>query len=148
MRDRGQWLEFAPRAELEEWLGTADAFLVPMSFAAAERRRMECCFPSKLVDFARFGKPLVVWGPAYCSAVRWGSQNHRALCVTDTDPSALVRALRRLADSAEDQRRFGEAARSASATEFHPGRLQEAFLGCLNGLLPTGRNCSSTKCQA
>lgn len=140
MRDSGQWLDFAPRAELEQWLATADAFLVPMSFDPAMRRRMECCFPSKLVDFARFGKPLVIWGPDYCSATRWGGRDERALCVTDADPRALVRELRQLADSAAERRRLGEAACRAFATEFDPNRLQEAFRGCLNSLFPDGRN--------
>ena len=71
MRERGLWLDFAPRAELNEWLNSADAFLVAMSFDVALRRRMETSFPSKLTEFAQFGRPIVIWGPEYCSAVQW-----------------------------------------------------------------------------
>lgn len=71
MRDAGLWLEFVPRSELDAWLQSADAFLIPMVFEEKYRRRMETSFPSKLIEFAQFGKPLIVWGPEYCSAVKW-----------------------------------------------------------------------------
>jgi glycosyltransferase involved in cell wall biosynthesis len=90
MRDAGLWLEFAPRAELDAWLQSADAFLIPMVFEEKYRRRMETSFPSKLVEFAQFGKPLVVWGPEYCSAVQWGRQKNSVLCVTCSDSEKSV----------------------------------------------------------
>jgi glycosyltransferase involved in cell wall biosynthesis len=74
MRDAGLWLEFAPRKELEKWLASADAFLIPMVFEEKYRRRMETSFPSKLIEFAQFGKPLIVWGPEYCSAISWARE--------------------------------------------------------------------------
>lgn len=60
MDKQGMWLVFAPRVELDEWLESADAFLVPMVFDLEMRRPMETSFPSKLIEFAQFGKPLVV----------------------------------------------------------------------------------------
>ena len=74
MRGAGLWLEFAPRSELDSWLRSADAFLIPMVFEEKYRRRMETSFPSKLIEFAQFGKPLIVWGPEYCSAISWASE--------------------------------------------------------------------------
>jgi hypothetical protein len=74
MRDAGLWLEFAPRTELDTWLQSADAFLIPMVFDEKYRRRMETSFPSKLIEFAQFGKPLIVWGPKYCSAAKWAME--------------------------------------------------------------------------
>jgi glycosyltransferase involved in cell wall biosynthesis len=74
MRDAGLGLDFAPRDELVSWLQSADAFLVPMVFEEKYRRRMETSFPSKLIEFAQFGKPLIVWGPEYCSAISWASE--------------------------------------------------------------------------
>src|SRR5208282_4065797 len=55
----GTFHDFAPREELERWLRSADAFLVTTAFEPAMRRMMETNFPSKLLEFARFGKPLV-----------------------------------------------------------------------------------------
>ena len=89
MIDAGLWLDFAPRAELDAWLQSADAFLIPMVFDKKYRRRMETSFPSKLIEFAQFGKPLIIWGPEYCSAVQWGRKANRALCISDENPNRL-----------------------------------------------------------
>ncbi len=127
MKHQGKWLEFAPREELEAWLDSADAFLVPMEFDPAMRRRMETSFPSKLIEFAQFSKPLVVWGPEYCSAVEWARREDSALCVTNQDPANLVATLIRLADSRLERDRLAVAADRAAVGEFDALAIQAAF---------------------
>jgi hypothetical protein len=95
------------------------------------RRRMETSFPSKLPEFTQFGKPIVIWGPEYCSAVQWARPGHRALCVTDPNPTALRRALERLAASPAEQERFALSARGAAQGDFNPERIQAQFLCAL-----------------
>jgi glycosyltransferase involved in cell wall biosynthesis len=90
MFEKGLWKDFAPRNELDDWLAEADAFLIPMVFEAGMRRRMQTSFPSKLVEFAQFGKPLIIWGPSDCSAVDWAGNSKKALCVTEESPTALL----------------------------------------------------------
>ncbi len=124
----GTWLEFAPRTELDGWLETGDAFLVAMTFEPAMRRRMETCFPSKMPEMAQFEKPLVVWGPDYCSAVRWAQMGNRALCVTDPSPAALRQALEKLAAARGEQQRLADAARKAAQTDFNPDKIQAQFM--------------------
>ncbi|MDR3564116.1 MAG: glycosyltransferase [Negativicutes bacterium] len=131
MRQAGLWHDYAPRAELEEWLGSADAFLVPMVFEPTMRRRMETSFPSKVPEMAQLGKPLVIWGPEYCSAVQWARQGNRALCVTEPNPVALRQALEKLVASPADQQRLAAAARQAAQTEFNPDRIQAQFMQAL-----------------
>lgn len=137
MQQKGLWHDFVPRAELDEWLGTANAFLVPMVFEPAMRRRMETSFPSKMLEMAQFGKPLVIWGPEYCSAVQWARQGNRALCVTDQNPMALRQALETLAGSVSEQERLAIASRQASQTEFNPERIQEQFMRSLCSIVLT-----------
>jgi glycosyltransferase involved in cell wall biosynthesis len=134
MRARGTWLDFAPRAEFGKWLAVADALLVTMSFDPVLRRRMETSFPSKLTEYARYGKPIIVWGPEYCSAVRWARSGHRALCVTDEDPSALVTALGSASRTPELRAHYATAARRAAICDFDPGTLQHQFLDALSTL--------------
>jgi glycosyltransferase involved in cell wall biosynthesis len=135
MAGKGLWLDFAPRHELNEWLRSADAFLVPMVFDQDVRRRMETSFPSKLPEFAQLGKPIVIWGPKYCSAVEWARQGNRSLCVTDPNPLALRQALEMLADSTDQQQRSSAAARRAAATDFDPERVQTQFMEALRCVL-------------
>jgi glycosyltransferase involved in cell wall biosynthesis len=131
MRAAGLWLEFAPRSELEVWLQSADAFLIPMVFEEKYRRRMETSFPSKLVEFAQFGKPLVVWGPEYCSAVHWSKQKNSALCVTFPDSKKLVAELEQLYKFASEQDKFAYSAQQAAKHEFDKDKIQKNFITIL-----------------
>lgn len=139
MQREGLWHDHAPRAELDEWLGAANAFLVPMVFEPAMRRRMETSFPSKMVEMAQLGKPLVIWGPEYCSAVQWARQENRALCVTDPNPAVLRQALEKLAASPDEQQRLATAARQAAQTDFNPDRIQAQFVEALRSVLEHGQ---------
>jgi glycosyltransferase involved in cell wall biosynthesis len=135
MRSEGCWLPFAPRPEVQHWLSTADAFLIPMEFDPRLRRRMETSFPSKITDFASFGKPLVIWGPAYCSAVRWASQDESALCVTDPNPEALRAALESLVASSAEYTRLAAKAARAYEVEFDHECIQAQFIGALRRVI-------------
>jgi glycosyltransferase involved in cell wall biosynthesis len=136
MRQRGLWLDFAPRSELEDWLASADAFLVTMSFDSVLRRRMETSFSSKLTEYAQFGKPLVIWGPDYCSAVQWAKEgDDRALCVTEAPPLALVAALEGLRHNPDKFNHYAAQARQAAAQAFNPATLQQQFLSAINRLI-------------
>lgn len=131
MRDAGVWLEFAPRSELEAWLQSADAFLIPMVFEEKYRRRMETSFPSKLIEFAQFGKPLIVWGPEYCSAVQWGEQNENALCVKSPDVFELKKQLDFLCALPIQQKKYAEKSLEEASNEFDPHILQEKIRNLL-----------------
>ncbi len=135
MRENGRWLDFAPRHELDAWLASADAFLIPMVFDPSIRRRMETSFPSKLIEFAQFGKPLIIWGPEYCSAIRWAREGDKAICVTDPAPSAVLAALKRLRADTTQLKYFTERAAVAANTEFSPKRLQALFMAALKATI-------------
>jgi glycosyltransferase involved in cell wall biosynthesis len=96
-------------------------------------RRMETSFPSKLIEFAQFGKPLVVWGPEYCSAVEWARRKDSALCVTNPDAAALAGALQNLASSHALRASLAAAIASTAADEFGPAEIQERFRSILHG---------------
>lgn len=80
----------------------ADVLFVPMSFEAADRANMEMSFPSKLTDYTAMGLPLLVWGPPYCSAVRWAKDYAGVAEVVDQqEPAALRNSVQRLKESAD-----------------------------------------------
>lgn len=87
-----------PRVVAERVWAMADVLFVPMSFDSRDKRTMTVSFPSKLVDYTAFGLPLLIWGPSYCSAVRWSEQNKAgAVLVTNPERDALREPLARLA---------------------------------------------------
>ena len=110
---------------------TFHAGLVVMSFDPKLRRRMRTSFPSKLVEFAQFHRPIVIWGPDYCSAVQWAQEGDQAICVTDPNPAAFQRALERLASSPAEQQRLSLRSQRAAATEFNRPRILAEFSATL-----------------
>lgn len=135
MEQEGMWHDFATGDVLNSWIQSADAFLVPMVFNPCMRRRMETSFPSKMVEMGQFGRPLIIWGPEYCSAVQWARQGNRALCVTDPDPKVLRKALEELASSPEELHRLSSTARDATCTDFSNERIQAQFLEALRNVV-------------
>jgi glycosyltransferase involved in cell wall biosynthesis len=131
MQERGLWHDFVPVEKLDSWLTTANAFLVTMRFEPHLRRFMETSFPSKIANYAQFHKPIIIWGPEYCSAVRWARRGDWALCITDNQPMALLDALEKLANSTAWQTRLTERAKQAALTDFNPDRLQRQFISSL-----------------
>ncbi len=134
MRDAGLWLDFAPRSVLDTWLQSADAFLIPMVFEEKYRRRMETSFPSKLIEFSQFGKPLIVWGPEYCSAIQWGRQNNSALCVTRPDANKLADELEFSINSEGEFKKLSSATRCFSNEEFNAFNIRQCFNNLTYGL--------------
>jgi glycosyltransferase involved in cell wall biosynthesis len=130
MRNRSLWHDFIPEEKLGSWLASADAFLVTMRFEPHFRRYMETSFPSKITHYAQFRKPIIIWGPDYCSAVSWARGHGSALCITDPSPAALVQTLE--AVSASELNRLADASRQAAESDFCADLIQRQFLGTLD----------------
>ena len=112
-------------AELLLRLREADCLFVPMSFDAADRTNMEIAFPSKLADYTAAGVPLLIYGPSYCSAVRWARDNEGVAAVVDSqDESELSSALRQLASDARLRVHMGESALSIGQKYFSARNAQ------------------------
>ena len=71
-------------------LQEADFLLVVMDFEPESRRRVQTSFPSKILDYAPFGKPLAVWGPQDCFAVRFTKENELGWVITENNPQNLI----------------------------------------------------------
>ena len=138
-RSRGVYRGFIAPNELAESLQKFQAALVVMSFAPSHRRRMTTSFPSKMIDAMQLSLPVVIWGPEYCSAVKWARRRKRAFCVTDPNPSAIRRALEELAASPAEQERLAESSREAAATDFNHERIQAQFVDALRRAIQANR---------
>lgn len=119
---------FISRDLLSDELSQADALLVVMSFEQSAKKRMETSFPSKLVDYCQFGKPIIIWGPNYCSAVQWGRHYESALVVTSPSAKDLVEAIKELAHKPLEQKRLGDKASEMAQGMFNPEKIQQQFI--------------------
>jgi glycosyltransferase involved in cell wall biosynthesis len=128
MSELGILLPFVSRDELERWLKTADAFLITQSFDEGEQRLMSTNFPSKLLEFAQYGKPLILWGPAKATGPQWARSTGQGLVVDEENPERLRQVVERLSEDTGVQERLSAAARNAAGGCFAPVRIQSDFL--------------------
>ncbi len=86
--------QLAQGPELAAALSGADALLVVMDFLPEHRRRVRTSFPSKILDYLHFRKPIIAWGSDDCTAVKWITESTLGHSVTAATPKALVDRLR------------------------------------------------------
>ena len=115
----------------------ADILFLPMSFDSATGDYATLSFPSKLADYTRIGLPILVYGPAYCSAAQWAANHGEAAeLVTTAGVEALAGALGHLKDNAARRQQLAQ--RAAGAAEmFAPSRGRAALHAALQAALAT-----------
>lgn len=134
VKAEGVYAGFIPRELLTNKLSQAHALLVVMSFDPRDKTRMQTSFPSKLVDYCQFGKPIIIWGPDYCSAVQWGHQYQSALVVTSPLAKDLVQVLREFANQPAKQNDLGHRVLDMAQGIFNPEKIQQQFVESLSNL--------------
>ena len=107
------------------------ALFTPMTFDASMRVHMEMSFPSKMTDYSLVGVPMLIWGPPYCSAVRWAKENAPlAEVVDDPDPSSLVAGVLKLGDP-EFRFKLAQATMAAGRKFFDHSAARDRFFDAL-----------------
>jgi hypothetical protein len=129
VRSRG----FFPAAEMAERVAaSADVLFLPASFEPRERTNMSTLFPSKLADYTAIGLPVLVWGPAYSSAARWGADNPFAVAlVTEPEPECVRRAIERLTADSGHAWAVAAAGVAAGRKDFDADGVSARFLDAI-----------------
>src|SRR5213596_1477362 len=142
-RASGAYLGFKPPEEAAEVLVSADALLVVMSFEDEHELFMRTSFTTKFLDYVAFGKPVILWGPEYCTPVRFAGKHGGAAVVSSSDTDRVV-ALRRqiAADSALTEKLSNEALQ-LHQTLFNPDRLQDIFVQKITELVDGRRSVAA-----
>ena len=127
-RASGTYLGFKPPEEAAEVLASADALLVAMSFEKEHELFMRTSFTTKFLDYVAFSKPVILWGPDYCTPVRVARKHGGAAVVSSSDADAVVALCRQIAANRELNERLSKEALHLHQTLFNPGRLQDVFV--------------------
>ncbi len=138
-RASGTYLGFKPPAEAAEVLASADALLVVMSFEKEHELFMRTSFTTKFLDYAAFGKPVILWGPEYCTPVRVAKKHGGAAVVPSSDADAIVSLCRQIAADSALTEKLSNEALQLHQTLFNPDRLQNIFVQKITELVD-GRN--------
>jgi glycosyltransferase involved in cell wall biosynthesis len=137
-RASGAYLGFQPPEQAAEVLTSADALLVVMSFEKEHELFMRTSFTTKFLDYVAFGKPVILWGPEYCTPVHVAREQGGAAVVTTDDPGAVVSLCREIAADAALNEKLSKEALHLRQTLFNPDRLQAIFVDEIEKLVATG----------
>jgi glycosyltransferase involved in cell wall biosynthesis len=127
-RASGSYLGFKPPEEAAELLASADALLVVMSFEKEHQLFMRTSFTTKFLDYVAFGKPVILWGPEYCTPVRVARNHGGAAVVSSSDSNAVVALSRQIAADSALSEKLSNEALQLHQTLFNPDRLQNIFV--------------------
>jgi glycosyltransferase involved in cell wall biosynthesis len=118
-RQLGAYMGFKPYEELIPEFQKADAFFLPMGFDSSAALIERTSFKTKFLDYLAFEKPILIWGPEYCTAIRASREYDAAYCVTDPDPTAVIRAMREIAQRQDLRGRLCSGAYKAKLDKFN-----------------------------
>jgi len=127
---QGIYQGFIPHEQLRAILASADVFLAIMSFERRSEIMSRVSFTTKFLEYAQYGRPVVVWGPSYCQPVIVAKKTAAGLPVESPDPAAVVSALEQLMSESE-YKRFTAGAIRAAETFFSPNHIHELFKGSI-----------------
>ena len=127
-RANGTYLGFKPPEEAAGVLASADALLSVMSFEKEHELFMRTSFTTKFLDYVSFGKPVILWGPEYCTPVRVAREHGGAAVVSAADATAVVCLCQKIARDTELNEELSKQALQLHQTLFNPDRLQDLFV--------------------
>ena len=93
-------------------------------------------FKTKFLDYLAFGRPILVWGPLYCSAARTASEFDSAEVVVDPSEVECLSVLNALAADKERQRTLVANSRKMYEDRFHPDRIHGGLVEKIRALMP------------
>jgi glycosyltransferase involved in cell wall biosynthesis len=131
----GAYLGFKSPEEATDVMASADALLVVMSFEKEHELFMRTSFTTKFLDYVAFGKPVILWGPDYCTPVRVARKDGGAVVVNQDDPDAIISACRQIAEDAAWREQLSQQATQLHQTLFNPDRLQEILVSEIEKLV-------------
>jgi glycosyltransferase involved in cell wall biosynthesis len=120
-------------------LKDADAFLVVMSFAESQKRFVRTSFPSKILEYSAYGKPIIAWGSADCSAVQFLQKHQAGEIVTSSDPAEVIQCFAKLAQDPARQLQLAKAAHELAVSVFDPRVIHQQFLDSVQRILQQQR---------
>jgi glycosyltransferase involved in cell wall biosynthesis len=139
-RATGIYLGFKPPEEAAKVLASADALLAVMSFEKEHEPFMRTSFTTKFLDYVAFGKPVILWGPEYCTPVRVAREHGGAAVVTTDNPGAVVSLCRKIVSDTAMSAKLSKEALQLHQTLFNPDRLQAIFVREIEKLVAARAN--------
>ena len=121
----GVYLGRIPFEELREKSKWADLLILPMGFDKSCSHIEKTSFKTKFLDYLAFRRPIFIWGPEYCSAVRIAREFDSAECQTSESVSDCAVSLGEMAKAPERRRILLSNADEMYEDRFHPDIIHQ-----------------------
>jgi hypothetical protein len=117
-----------PFDQLREEVADADGLLLLMGFGRECAHTERTSFKTKFLDYLTFRKPILLWGPDYCSASRYADEFDSAEKCHSPDPPAFLETIRRVQTNPERQKQLVANAEKMFQDRFHPDKIHTHFV--------------------
>jgi len=117
---------FVEEERLNQLLTNAGFLLVLIPFSHA-REHFSTHFPSKLIEYTKYRKPIIIWGPSYSTAVRWGNENQSAIVITQNDLKVLKETIAKIFSDPELQQKVSDNAYRYFEENWRPDLIHRIF---------------------
>ena len=124
-----------PFEQLREEAKAADLLLLPMGFDPSVAIVERTSFKTKFLDYLTYRRPILVWGPSYCSAVRVAQEFDSAERVMEASPGQCAKAIDALASDVERRKAVMANAMKMYNDRFHPDRIHTGLVEKINTLV-------------
>lgn len=113
----------------------ADLLILPMGFGEECAQVERTSFKTKFLDYLSFQRPILVWGPEYCSAVKVAREFDSAECVLEEDVVECASTIARLASDPKRRQKLIGNARRMYEGRFHPDLIHQKLVDRVSALV-------------
>ncbi len=111
--------------QLQKEMETVDGLLLFMGFDKHSEIIEATSFKTKFLDYLSFQKPILLWGPPYCTAAAIAKEFNSAEVCTSPDPKDFVDSILKLKDDRTLQQQLVLNATKMYEERFHPDKIHE-----------------------
>jgi hypothetical protein len=123
----GIFLGYKNTNELADLYRAADFLLVVMGFDKNEELFMRTCFTTKFSDYCSWGKPIVLWSPAYTAPARLIGGDPRSLVILQNEPALVVEKIKNALQNTPAYEGAASLSIELQKENFNPAKVQTIF---------------------
>ncbi len=124
-----------PFAQLKAEMQKVDALLLLMGFEDDCALIERTSFKTKFLDYLSFQKPILLWGPNYCSAVKIADEFDSAEICTSPKAKDFLQKIVTLQHNPARQAELVKNAQHMYSERFHPDKIHQVFLKSMKALV-------------
>lgn len=135
VRTRKNFHGQVPFVQLQREMKDVDALLLLMGFEESCAQVERTSFKTKFLDYLSFQKPILLWGPEYCSAVRIAQEFDSAEICISPHAQDFLTTVQQVQRSSNRQQQLVKNARNMYEERFHPDKIHHCLVAHMKELL-------------